>query len=266
MPDKPPVFSTSGLEQAYERWKASRSATGSWERTAGWQGSAGGAWEAGAAASVLGPAASAAYGKELNDLYDSYPGSAVFPQARGFWLVAKSLLLPQLDRCAIFLIGVDVEAGILRSWAFWKTPISLPRWIGPRHTNFSDGSICAFEPTDLTWRFGDPLVSLLDYYSVWAVRHLYLEVEGRWPGYQAVNHPYERILEFREDEHCGCNSSGKLYRDCCYERDRRFDQLKLAIDFSFWSGGAVRRPPVAIDNFACGRSDPPDLIGLQELH
>ncbi len=265
IPSESPSNSTLGVEKAYERWKASRSPAGSWKGTAGWKRSAGGARSAGEAASVLGAAARAAYGKELNDLYRAYPNSVVLPQERGFWLASESILLPGLDRCAVFLLGIDVEGQVLRSWGFWLHALSLPRWIGPRHTNFNDGSICAFEPTDGTWKFGDALVDLIDYYSVWAVRHLHLEVSGRWPGYQAVHHPYERILEFRDDEYCGCSVPGRLYRDCCYAKDRRLNQLKLAIDFSRWSRGGIRRPPAAIDNFVTGCGEAPDVALLLTL-
>lgn len=53
-----------------------------------------------------------------------------------------------------------------RSWAWWDTGV----WIGPRHTNYPDGSICAYEPPDGTWGPGRPLVELLDFQVVWIVR------------------------------------------------------------------------------------------------
>jgi hypothetical protein len=265
MPNRPPSSSTLGVEKLYERWKANRSPTGSWKRAAGWKGSTGGARTACEATSILGPAADAAYGKQLNDLYRAYPDSVLIPQNRGFWLVVQSMLLPDLDRCAMFLVGVDAQDRMVRSWAFWEISVSRPTWIGPRHTNFNDGSICAFEPTDGTWTFGDSMIELLDYYSVWAVRHLHLEQFGRWPGYQAVRHPYERILEFREDEYCGCNTPGRLYRDCCYDEDCRRDQLKLAINYSFWSGGGIRKLPKKINDFVSGFAEAPDLVNLLNM-
>ena len=130
-------------------------------------------------------------------------------------------------------------------------------WIGPRHTNFPDGSVCAFEPADKTWVIGDPLVTLLDLYTLWALRHLHLQVFGRWPGHQAVRHPYERILELREDEHCGCDMSDKLYGKCCRDRDLRRDRIADAVNFIILASGGLRKPPNSVVKFVREHIEPP---------
>ena len=135
-----------------------------------------------------------------------------------------------------------------------------PAWIGPRHTNYPDGSICAYEPSDGTWSFGNPLVELFDLYSVWALRHLHLRTFGRWPGPQAVHRPYERLLELNPEEHCGCGSQARTYAECCRPEDFDGDRIRDAVDFMFWSGGTLRAPPLAVVDFAAGQG------GLERLN
>jgi len=201
------------------------------------------------AAPLVGSPSSAAYERELGALRQFYPGVQQWEQDQGIWLLVESGLLPGLRQSALFLVGVSYLRGNVRSWAFWQDPLAAPTWIGPRHTNFPDGSICAFEPADGTWSYGEPLVALLDLYTVWAVRHLYLHVFGHWPGPQAVHLPYERLLELNPDEHCGCGSENARYAECCRPSDLARNRIKDAVEFVFWSGGVLRSPPVAIECF-----------------
>jgi hypothetical protein len=92
-------------------------------------------------------------------------------QEGGFWMYTESALLPELGRTVSYLTGVSTDRHFVKSWAFYSSAVGV-FWIGPRHTNFPDGSICAFEPRDGTWCFGDSLVELLDLYTVWAIRHI----------------------------------------------------------------------------------------------
>lgn len=110
---------------------------------------------------------------------------------------------------------------------------------------------------------GDPIVKLLDLHSVWAVRHLHLQVFGRWPGPQAVHHPYERILELREDEYCGCAVGDKLYGECCRNEDLATNPIANAVSFFFFSGGCLREPPEAVARFVRQeKEEPPRLDEL----
>jgi hypothetical protein len=150
----------------------------------------------------------------------------------------------------------------VRSWAFWRDPLAHPEWIGPRHTNFPDGSICAFEPKDGTWCFGDPLVQLLDLCTLWALRHLYLQEFGRWPGYQSIHFPGERLLELRGDEHCGCSNSEKLYANCCMPTDMTGNRIGESLSF-FWHTGGLRKPPEAVVSYVRSSTKlPPSLATL----
>jgi hypothetical protein len=177
----------------------------------------------------------------------------------GIWLLIESSLLPGRSPKANFIVGISFSSGIVRAWGFQGSAAIGFEWIGPRHTNFSDGSICAFEPKDGTWVIGDSLVDLLDLYTVWAVRHLHFKVLGRWPGGQAVCHPYERILELRKDEHCGCANSQKLYGQCCMENDLERNRIFDAIRFTVLMRGGLRKPPRSIVRFLLERAEPPPL-------
>jgi len=177
----------------------------------------------------------------------------LLPTSKG----ASGLLLG-LRQHAIFLTGISFSWGMVRSWGFWGDPLAYPEWIGPRHTNYPDGSICAFEPADGTWALSDPIVKLLDIYTLWAVRHLHLQVFGRWPGREAVHHPAERVIELRADEYCGCARSDKLYGECCMPKDLARDRIRDALTF-FWRSGGFRNPPDAISHFVRDRKEPPRL-------
>jgi hypothetical protein len=143
------------------------------------------------------------------------------------WFLVPSRLLAGLSQPALFLVGVSYVRTAVRSWSFWRDPVVGPVWIGPRHTNYPDGSICAYEPSDSTWIFGNPLVELIDLYSVWALRHLHLRTFGRWPGAQAVHRPYERPLELNPEEHCGCGSQARSYAECCPPEDVAGDRIAM---------------------------------------
>lgn len=253
---------TLGAEKADGKRAERRPETGSWPGATGGQGQAGGSRSAGAAAPVFGAEPKAHYEEELGALAEAYPGTQLWRQDHGWWLKTRSSLLPGLRRHAVLVTCVCFARKVARSWAFWGDPLAAPAWIGPRHTNFPDGSICAFEPMDGTWTFGDPLVVLLDLYTVWALRHLHLELLGRWPGYQAVAQPYERILELRPDEYCGCGASDKLYGDCCREKDLAGDRIRAAVRFLFSSGGRLREAPEAVVRFARKAKNPPVIHEL----
>lgn len=258
-----------GEEHYYEPERQRRPATDSRPGAVGRQGTPGEPWGAGrprpssGPPPVVGTDESAVYRESLSSVCEAYPGARIWWQDGGFWLFAESSLLPGLGRKAGFLVGVSSERKEVRSWAFWYSEIAGATWIGPRHTNFPDGSICAYEPRDGTWAFGDPLVTLLDLYSVWALRHLHYEAFGRWPGPQAVSQPYERMLELNDDEHCGCLSSeGRRYVDCCKTEDLQRNRIAEAMKFGFFSCWSLRFPPTPVLRFVRDWNQPPSLAEL----
>jgi len=238
-----------------------RPATGSWQGAAGGQRKAGGPWTAGTAPSAGRRSSAADYEEELTKLKVAYPASQVWMREQGIWLVAHSALVDGLDREAVFVVALpfDVRKSA-QGWGFWsRGNLAFVQWIGPRHTNFPFGSICAFEPADGTWRTGDSPIVLLDLYSLWAVRHLHLEHFGRWPGSQVARWPYERRTECLEHELCGCGSFSKTYAECCLPLDRKRDAVKDALSFIWETGGGDRSPPIEIFRFLREQIEPPQV-------
>jgi hypothetical protein len=115
-----------------------------------------------------------------------------------------------------------------RAWAFWRDG----SWVGPRHTNFPDASICAFYLEDQSWEPGDSLVTLFDMYSLWVVRHLHLKLMGWWPGEQVAKERAERVAELEPNEWCGCVWASGRYADCCQPVDLAEISLGEAIKFN----------------------------------
>lgn len=253
-----------GVEVKNEKQRTKRSETRTWPRPIRGQRPASRSWKTCQPASVVSAAIKSTYEQEVDELKRIYPNSKVWLEEEGMWLLTESAVLPEHLRKAIFFTGISFRYPFrVRSWGFWKGGLrGEPTWIGPRHTNFPDGSVCAFEPTDRTWLIGNPLVKLLDLYTVWALRHLHLEIFGRWPGHQAVFLPCERIMELREDEFCGCGMFDKLYGECCQEKDLARDRVADAVDFCLYTGGEPRKPPDSILKFIYRKTDPPPTSEL----
>jgi len=255
--------STLGVENGNEQSsRQRRPEAGSWKGTAGGQGPARGAWPPHQTAPVVCANFREKYEDELTAVCEAYRCTEVWYEGDGLWLLTESALLPALQTTATFLTGISFTRASARSWGFWRGGTVGCTWIGPRHTNFPDGSICAFEPSDGTWTFGDPLVELLDLYTLWALRHLHLQVYRRWPGQQAVHHPYERLLEIREGEYCGCGKTDKLYGECCRDRDLARNRIADAVSFLLRASGGLREPPQEVTRFIREQKEPPRLCNL----
>ncbi|RUW53635.1 hypothetical protein EOA32_08610 [Mesorhizobium sp. M1A.F.Ca.ET.072.01.1.1] len=206
---------------------------------------------------------------------EAYPTLAVYPDKDGLWLLVKSSILTGLTREATFLVALPYRSGIgPRAWGFWTATDSRPKWIGPRHTNFQDGSICAFAPDDGAWTEGGDLPTLLDLYTVWAARQLFFEVFGFWPGkqYALIGSPlalqvHYRLSECKDNELCGCGSETLRYADCCKPRDSKWNRLQLIKEFmrAIPGGFASRRPPARVLDFIDGRAPLPSMADVHLL-
>jgi len=98
-------------------------------------------------------------------------------------------------------------------------------------------------------------------YTLWALRHEHLRVFGRWPGYQSVPLAYERLEELRDDEHCGCNRSERLYKDCCKGKDLGRNKGAVFREFFRGVGGYVtRKPQKPIFDVFRTQCEPPSLL------
>ncbi|WP_150125015.1 SEC-C metal-binding domain-containing protein [Tsuneonella mangrovi] len=214
------------------------------------------------------------YERQLGDVEEAYPGSKLLPDEDGLWLFAPSLILEGLGRRAIFLIALPDDPKVEpRGWAFWEERGEL-RWIGPKHTNLFDGSVCAYaNAKDHMWYPGDDLRALLDLYSVWAVRHLHLELLGQWAGRQYAlldqngrPDPYYRLTQIDPKELCTC-SSGRRYGQCCMPSDLRVGILAAKVYFERRHGGrgiGERKPPKGVVAFLNGEGPAPSLIECHE--
>ena len=209
-------------------------------------GTAGAAWTAGATPSISCRVHGLA--EWVRALAAAYPGTEAAETREALWLRVPASLLPRLGYRAVFVIALLPGRGIERGWAFWDHGIWGLQGIGPRHTNYGDASICAYDSRDGTWNYGDPLVALLDLFAVWAVRHLFFSQFGRWPGPQASFSPFERLREYRDDEHCGCAAPKGRYADCCKLGDLRL--VTGAISEVLSQALMPRAIPAAVCSFA----------------
>jgi hypothetical protein len=205
------------------------------------------------------------YQTQMREVEIAYPDTVCWEDERGMWLLVRSAILEGLDRHATFLIALPFELGIgARSWAYW-TKDGQHEWMGRRHTNFPDGSICAFAPTEGVWFEGGDLITLLDLYSVWALRQLHFLTFGRWPGPQHMNSVFYRLREFQDDELCSC-SFGLRYKDCCKQNDLSTflaNPMRVKAEFDRITSGCQltdRTPPSSITNYLAGKlTKPPTL-------
>lgn len=251
-------LSPLGVEQRHDEFRRqTRPASGAWPGTAAWQGPFRGPRKVGETAQVIDPGLQAGYEAQLSAVHRAYPGAQVWHRGYGIWMLTRSALLPGLHQCATLLTVVPFYQATPRSWAFWT---GVPRdlsWIGPRHTNFPDGSICAFEPADGSWLIGESLVALLDLFTLWALRHVHLEYFGRWPGHQSVRDPFERLVELAEDECCGCDAVEARYGQCCRPKDMARNRIADAVSFFLRLG--ERKPPDVVLAVLRGRAEPAAL-------
>lgn len=123
-------------------------------------------------------------------------------------------------------------------------------------------------------RRGGDLRTLLDLYTVWAARQLFLEVFGLWPGkqYALIGSPlalqvHYRLSECRDDELCGCGSETLRYADCCKPGDLKWNRLQLIEHFmqAVPGGFASRKPPAQVLDFIDGRTSPPLIAEVHML-
>jgi hypothetical protein len=192
---------------------------------------------------------------EENSLKAKFPTARVITEPQGAVITLQSRLCNESPEWAMFVTMLSRNNSQPRSWGFSVGTLFETRWIGPRHTNYFDGSICAYEPTDHTWHVGMPLVELFGYYTLWAARHFHLRQVGFWPGPQRVHHASERLAEVKPNELCGCSEGIRAYQDCCRQRDLSEQSLSEALT----RDRMVRRPPEQVVNFARGTGPPPSI-------
>lgn len=204
------------------------------------------------------------YEAQVVELQQAYPSARVVASdEQGMWFQVESAVLDGIDRSATFLLAVPFERGSHpRAWAFWNFTEG-PRWIGPRHTNFPDGSVCAYVPESGAWKLGGRLDALIDLYSVWALRQLHLEVFSRWPGRQFSSHPFYSLAEFKNDELCSCDKHDPplRYGECCKPDHLELGWQVLKADFEYKAKVRLndRNPPHAVLGYIEERGNLPTV-------
>lgn len=239
-----PKDAPSMEQENVERQRARGSATGS--RTWAEAGSRG---TSGETASVRSGPEQAVQVPLLEELYSSYPTQFI-ESDHGLWIIVTSYPLGRDGPQVTFVLAYPGSEKVPpRAWAFWKLG-DFPKFIGPRHTNFPDASICAFGPDDGTWSRADGLVALVDLYSTWSLRHLYLQHFGRWPGQQYGLTALYRRTEFSSMEWCGCGS-GKRYGECHQAEDQALSDEEVRHEHRRILGAdyCVRKPPKSVMRF-----------------
>ena len=147
-----------------------------------------------------------------------YPTAHFHEVEHGLWIVATIFPLGRHGPCYwVCLFLPDHAAFSSKAFAF-SVLGRHPKPVGPRHTNFPDGSICAFTDEDDAWRPGDNPKILLNLYAEWLICQLFLAIEHRWPGRQIGLDATYRQEEFGPREWCHCNS-GERYGVCHYKED-----------------------------------------------
>jgi hypothetical protein len=223
------------------------SATGSRERSQGTQAPAD-------STRSLGGRRRARYQAEVRELRWQYPGTYFRIDDSGLWIVVPAFPLGTSGPQLIQITAVPDDPNIrILTWAFW---ISDDRcaWVGHRHTNYPDGSVCAFPPDGGAWKDGDPLVRYVDRICEWSARHIFCWLDGYWPGPQDAICRYYRVGEGRAQELCFCHS-GKTYFECC----RPLDLLQsCASDRELFKSNCngldigEQRPPKQLYEYAIG--------------
>jgi hypothetical protein len=158
--------------------------------------------------------------EQVDALRRKYPSAKITSDPVGTWLAVRTAPIGATGPQALLLIAVPSSSARVEAWAFW-TKKSETIWIGPRHTNLPNGSICAFplksDCLDCEW----PLRLYVDLLSEWCARHLYLAIYEKWPGPQEGLWVGYRLRETRPGECCPRCANLNLYEACCKSQDQR---------------------------------------------
>jgi hypothetical protein len=232
-----------------ETYGTQGSAAGSRQRSAGGEGAAGRSRPAGSLLQTGSGDFRNDFEESLPKLQLDYPGTRVWDDEIGLWAVVPSFPLGPDGPQAFLVAGLPYQdMPKRRCWGYWKA--RRPRWIGPRHTNFPEASICAFSEDVNAWRPDQGLSQLFDFYSVWLLCQLHLQAFERWPGPQHSINSYYRLNEFREGELCSCDS-GRTYFECHRPQDLLEDPTRAEQEFraSAGIGLADRTVPKGVTRF-----------------
>lgn len=205
----------------------------------------------------------ARYRAQVSELNSHYPGVRAWDETNGTWLAVRAVTLGLGGPQALFVVSIPKDLGVrISSWGFWEIGDQAV-WIGHRHTNFPDGSICAFPPDSHFWRDGDALVSYVDLLSEWCFRQLFYAIHNVWPGPHEGRWRYYRLATTRPGECCSRCKALTLYEECCRDRDLAESRNSDKADFLADTDGVEigdQRPHHRILEFASGKRARPPRI------
>lgn len=189
--------------------------------------------------------------QQCRRLKEAYSGTKWWPDRQGTWLVVRSYPIGRCGPQALILILVP-PIGPVSAWAFWYVPGNAI-WIGPRHTNLGDASVCAFPPEENHLECAFPLTRYVDLLSEWCARHLYYAVHEKWPGPQEGRWRYYRRMETRPGECCPRCGGLSFYEDCCKILDEAEASPEDRLGFQRATGVqdvALQHPPPRVISLA----------------
>jgi hypothetical protein len=193
---------------------------------------------------------------QVDALKRKYPSAKMSSDQNGKWLAVRTFPIGIDGPQVLLLIAVPTWPLRVLAWAYWFVgPKSV--WIGPRHTNFNEGSVCAFPLNSAHLDCDQPLRLYIDLLSEWCARHLYLARHKKWPGPQEGLWPSYRLNETQPGECCPRCGSLRLYEECC----KALDEADVSAGREGPNGTAPmgnRRPPPQIAELAkrSGRNPP----------
>jgi hypothetical protein len=147
------------------------------------------------------------------------------------------------------------------SWGFWRTEDGLV-WMGPKHTNYPDGSACAFPADSGVWTEVQGITAYVDRLAEWSMRHIFLDAEGVWPGTQEGGHLYYRLRHTHPQECCTRCCELERYGTCCHALDQEEYRTWHPRDFLAVYGCEVgeQRPDSRLVTWAMQRRGPPPTM------
>ena len=202
--------------------------------------------------------------EQFEQLRHTYPSAKLWPDRAGTWLAVRTFPIGEGGPQALLLIAVPFGGPRVFAWAYWYEQ-GHAKWIGPRHTNFNEGSICAFpllsDHLDCEW----PLTRYLDLLSEWCARHLYLALRQKWPGPQEGLWVSYRLSETLPGECCPRCGRLQMYETCC----KPLDEADALVGREGPHGPAPqggRTPPPQIREFAKrGGRNPPKMTSALSI-
>jgi hypothetical protein len=199
-------------------------------------------------------------GSQLAELRQHYPDARSWGgDTNGTWLTVSSHPVGAGGPQATFLIAIPNDVRVrIAAWAFWGWGASAT-WIGSRHTNYPDGTVCAFPLDGGYWKETESLLPYLDLLSEWAFRQIFLRIKGLWPGPQEGLSAYYRIRETRSGECCPRCKRLTLYDECCRALDEGEPDANDRLGFVAKMGCDVgkQRPHQRTLHFALGKRPRP---------